>query len=190
MSPKFMFSWSLLVLVLASPLMVDGIVTFGNSPTNNKFINAYDREAKFECPLGQYLTGIHSAFNSYYKDRRWNFHCSGFPKPGKTTCVWSGWANNWDRKLNYKCPDDHLISGIHSQHRNRFEDRRTKFKCCKSANMKRTSCWYSNWTNPWKGTMKIQLKSWYELFGGMMSIHHNWTEDRRHKLLICNWKKN
>ena len=39
------------------------------------------------------------------------------------------WANNWDGVLNWSCPTGQALVGMYSEHSNRKEDRRFKFKC-------------------------------------------------------------
>ena len=45
-------------------------------------------------------------------------------------CAWTGWLNNWDDELHYKCPLSGYIAGFYSYHDNTKEDRRWRWFCC------------------------------------------------------------
>eukprot|EP00754_Rhynchopus_humris_P021688 Rhum_TRINITY_DN14754_c0_g2::Rhum_TRINITY_DN14754_c0_g2_i1::g.113141::m.113141 len=41
----------------------------------------------------------------------------------------SGWVNDWDELVNFKCGQDSVISGVYSTHDNYHEDRKFRFQC-------------------------------------------------------------
>ena len=94
----------------------------------------YDKPFNFSCPDYEHLSGIlDSTWSGYHKDRKFTFECQkGFVT---TECKWSNkkgsYVNNWDGDLKYECPYDSLITGLESQHKDWYEDRRWNFKCCK-----------------------------------------------------------
>ena len=81
----------------------------------------------------EYLTRIVSEYRKYEHDRGFKFMCrKGFVS---RDCHWAngsydGFLNDWDKNLTFNCPDNHIITGIKSEHDNHKEDRRWNFKCC------------------------------------------------------------
>jgi len=93
--------------------------------------NSWDGILSYTCPSNQVLHGIESYHDNELEDRRWKFQCcrvsSGVSVQRKG---WTGYLNDWDRHLNYRCPaSDQAIIGVSSDHDNRREDRRWKVRC-------------------------------------------------------------
>jgi len=93
--------------------------------------NDWDGGLSYTCPTNQVLHGIESYHDNGKEDRRWKFQCcrvsSGVSvqKNG-----WSGYLNDWDRELSYRCPaSNQAIVGLSSYHDNRREDRKWKVRC-------------------------------------------------------------
>ena len=45
-------------------------------------------------------------------------------------CEWSGYLNNFDRPVDYICPDGQIITGFQSYYDSWKEDRRWSVRCC------------------------------------------------------------
>ncbi|MES1921966.1 hypothetical protein MHBO_003491, partial [Bonamia ostreae] len=44
-------------------------------------------------------------------------------------CI-SGYVNDYDQAVHFRCPGAGYINGMASYHHNYYEDRRHKFRCC------------------------------------------------------------
>ena len=45
-------------------------------------------------------------------------------------CGWTGFVNQWDGVLNFRCPYPSTMNGAYSVHNNHREDRIWRFQCC------------------------------------------------------------
>jgi len=93
--------------------------------------NGFDSVLSFTCPTNQVLHGIESYHNNHREDRRWKFQCCRVSsRVSVQRKGWTGYVNDWDRELNYRCPSsDQAIVGLYSYHNNHREDRRWKVRC-------------------------------------------------------------
>jgi len=94
------------------------------------WINGYDDEFTYICPGNKVIAGVCSHHNSGKEDRKFNFYCVDLENAEKTNCSWTGWVNDYDKDMNYICPGNKVIAGVHSKHNNHKEDRKFDFYCC------------------------------------------------------------
>ena len=102
---------------------------------NAKNYTALDDPFNLTCDQDnfEHLTRIVSEYRHTEHDRGFKIQCrKGFVS---RDCHWAygaydGFLNDWDKNLTFTCPDNHIITGIESEHDNYKEDRRWNFKCC------------------------------------------------------------
>jgi len=96
------------------------------------WMNSWDGVLDFTCPTNQLLNGITSYHDNGKEDRRWKLKCCSAGGFSVQKLEWTGYLNDWDGVLNYRCPaTDQAIVGLFSGHENRREDRRWKVLCGK-----------------------------------------------------------
>ncbi|GFR85940.1 hemagglutinin/amebocyte aggregation factor [Elysia marginata] len=175
MSPKSVVVLALLVLAVVNA---------------QDYVNDWDRPVNFECPEDQVITSVYSVHDNHREDRRWKFGCG--PTPGNAKprqCEWTeDYVNDWDLPVMFMCPANYMIAGVASVHDNRREDRRMKVKCCRRPGYKAQSCEITDWLNNWDAPLDYAVPSGKVLVG-WMSVHDNGREDRRHKMVQCNYGK-
>ncbi|BFZ22658.1 hypothetical protein BsWGS_25697 [Bradybaena similaris] len=126
---------------------------------------------------------IGSINSNRYEDRRWEFQCKA--AGGETSgCYWTAYLNEFDRPLQYSCPNDEVMNGMMSYHDNRYEDRRFMLQCCRVANIVPKNCFYTWWVNDWDGPMNFNVP-WGMAIKGVYSEHDNSKEDRRWQFYLC-----
>ncbi|GFN99551.1 hemagglutinin/amebocyte aggregation factor [Plakobranchus ocellatus] len=92
--------------------------------------NYWDEPMSFQCPSDYVLAGLQSYHSNKREDRRFRFKCckdSGFRT---YSCGMTSYINDWDKVLDYKVPNGHVLTGVSSYHSNHREDRRYKFMIC------------------------------------------------------------
>ena len=100
----------------------------------NGYQSNVDMELTFDCQYHAgindgYISGIESAFLSYYGDRMFKFSCQQGPID-KSQCQWKGYVNALGKDMTFNCPEGSVVTGVHSKHNDWWEDREWKFKCC------------------------------------------------------------
>ncbi|RUS82288.1 hypothetical protein EGW08_009966 [Elysia chlorotica] len=151
------------------------------------FVNGYDQPLLYACHGGQVLKSVYSEHSNGAEDRRWRFSCGPAPNgasPG--ACHWTDYVNNWDEPISFMCPANYAIAGIQSYHSNGAEDRRMKFKCCTHSGFKTYSCSLTAYLNGWDRPLDYTVPGG-QVLAGWASVHSNGAEDRRHKMLVCNY---
>ncbi|KAK7475350.1 hypothetical protein BaRGS_00033426, partial [Batillaria attramentaria] len=162
------------------------IIRYDNTYAQFSTPNAYDRPVNFECPPGKTITGIKSWHLNYHEDRQWQFKCGYTPNLYPlANCRWSGYVNEYDAVVNYKCPGTSAIKGWYSVHYNRREDRRYKFMCCDIQGLGETNCAWSSYKNSWDGPMDFSYCPSEKYINGAYSYHSNHHEDRRWQFYVC-----
>eukprot|EP01083_Nonionella_stella_P031052 85059_1 len=70
-----------------------------------------------------------------YEDRRWTFTCGLLDNEeyDLVNCGWTGNLNEYDGELDFHCPNNGVIRGIHSWHNDVREDRIWRIDCCNIA---------------------------------------------------------
>lgn len=81
------FPISRFVIVAAIFLLA---LTFEGCVSDWTWVNDYDKRFRFECPNGQYLTGVQSPFSDYHHDRKFNLRCSPNSSLLHSSCAWTG----------------------------------------------------------------------------------------------------
>ena len=146
--------------------------------------NEWDGHHKHTCGAGDYLRRLKSTHDNGKEDRRWEFICGRTANlPAGNDCEWSGYLNNWDERVLVNCRNGGVIAGMESDHNDRAEDRRFKFRCC-NFNYKPINCYWSNYTNQWDENMDYTVPVG-KLVTGAFSFHRNDKEDRRWQFMEC-----
>ncbi|XP_072001358.1 hemagglutinin/amebocyte aggregation factor-like [Engystomops pustulosus] len=96
------------------------------------YVNDYDGLLNYNCPLGEALSGLQSEYKTYYQDRRWKFYCCETNVQYIVGCQETVYVNGFDSEMNFKVPDGYVLVGAFSELNNYFEDRKWKFRYCKS----------------------------------------------------------
>ncbi|CAB3994978.1 Hypothetical predicted protein [Paramuricea clavata] len=146
---------------------------------------AYTRpDATFtrQCPAGYGMSRMISYFSNHHKDRSWLFYCRRDYKI-TSICYWSGWLNWYNRELLYQCPTG-VLAGIHSAHNNIYQDRRFRFRCCRTRRVCQYSCYWTGYVNTFKGSKNYGVPQGYFITGAK-SHHVNSYQDRVWRFLIC-----
>ncbi|KAM5169885.1 hemagglutinin/amebocyte aggregation factor-like [Mantella aurantiaca] len=106
--------------------------TFSNTDSCywTEYINDFDEEFTFICPFGSVMSGLESYHSNSKEDRRWKFHCCKGEKLATHNCKWSNYVNEFDDYLRWDAPPKTYLTGAHSYHDNKREDRRWKFHSC------------------------------------------------------------
>ncbi|KAK3802006.1 hypothetical protein RRG08_064600 [Elysia crispata] len=171
----------LVLLVLA--LGVDLAWTY-----TGHYENEFDKELNFQCPEGQLLSYLYSIHGNYHEDRRWRFGCrSANYGTVSSSCQWTpDYVNNYDGAVNYLCPANMALAGVHSVHSNYYDDRRMKFKCCGHSGFKADSCEMTPSLNKFDRELKYNVPSG-RVIAGWVSVHFKKFEDRRHFMIVCSY---
>ncbi|XP_068672460.1 dermatopontin-like [Montipora foliosa] len=99
--------------------------------------NEWDRAVYHMCDNNGYITGIQSVHDNGKEDRRFRFSCcrsTGY----KTIDCETDTLNNFQQLLYYKLPENKVIAGLFSYHKNEKEDRVWKAYIC---SLKRDQCY-------------------------------------------------
>ncbi|XP_028411919.1 hemagglutinin/amebocyte aggregation factor-like [Dendronephthya gigantea] len=141
----------------------------------------FDAPWSFQCGRRASISHISSFHSNHHEDRSWIFHCR---RNAKITnrCGWTGFVNWFDRQILFQCPNG-VITGVRSYHSNHHEDRRFRFRCCRTRRHNR-DCTWTPFQNYWDGKMNFNVAR-YKFLVGVQSIHDNRREDRRWKFLVC-----
>jgi len=91
-------------------------------------VNKHDEEFKYQCPDNKPMSGVYSAHMDATKDRIFKFKCCDLSKGSLQRMGWTGWQNDWDKVLDFRC-NNGVLTGVHSIHSNDKEDRRFAFQC-------------------------------------------------------------
>jgi len=154
------------------------------------FVNDWDHEVDFSCPDGMFIVGVYSMHHNHYEDRRFKFRCVRFRNVSQKSCKWTKWLNNWDRPVNFTCPDDGFLVGVNSIHHNHHEDRKFKYQCCamySGANKLIPSrCTQSDYTQ-YDSVINFTVPRGNAMTG-VTSHHHNHYEDRQYSFRFCQAK--
>ncbi len=139
--------------------------------------NDWDGNLNVQCSDKQAIVGVQSYHSNRHEDRRWHFMCKKVALSSLSRCIWTRYVNNWDQPLHFRCPVNHVMTGVKSYHSNRHEDRRWSFRCCKAiaSGYKTKKCHLTdNYINNWDGRMNYY--SSHSVFVGAVSYHSNKRE--------------
>ena len=98
------------------------------------------------------------------------------------------WSNQYDRDLNFECPDGSWMNSVNSKHHAWYEDRMFYLTCAtakKGTKLPPTKeCYWSNWANSYDRTLNFKCKD-HHFIAGIKSRHNSWYEDRITKFKCC-----
>jgi len=156
---------------------------------SKRWQNSFDKQHKFTAPLGHAVYSIESRHDSKYEDRVWTW----LSRPeialeDRNTCIWSIYQNDWDKPVNYVCPNfSPILGGTESYHSNKREDRRFKYECCglnpQGFDIPLFYCYWTGWTAHDAYFKQTASTGW--VFTGVQSQHSGKTEDRQFKFRLC-----
>jgi len=153
------------------------------------YANDYDEDFEFKCPTNKKgffgsISRIESEHDNHHEDRRWHYECRHDMKK-VDSCYWTGHINNYDKELDFNCPENHYIAGFKSKNDNHREDRLWRVLCC-HAPQGFEDC---KWSDPNDYDKKIDHKTGaLRLINGLWSRHSNYREDRKWRFLDCKLK--
>lgn len=143
-------------------------------------LNGFDKKVHFSCNRDYAITGFKSHHHNWHEDRMWRIKCCRVRGTHLIDQGWSGYANDWDRKLDYKCKSDEVVTGVYSYHNNKREDRRWKFRCAKFGAQPQyhIESSLSGYKNDWDKILAWDAGQ-NKMITGFHSYHNNHREDRR-----------
>ena len=154
------------------------------------WVNGWQDEFTYECDVNKVITGVHSKHSNFYEDRRFDFkHCK-LDSVKTTEGFWSGWVNDYDEEFTYICPENRIITGIHSKFDRPWgpfgkkNDRKFEFYCKKLENAQRANCFWTDWVNDYDKEFKFICPG-NKVITGVHSKHSNHHEDRKFDFYCC-----
>jgi len=149
------------------------------------YVNGWDNYFQSTLETNRLFTGIASVHDNDKEDRRFRVHWAQLYDGLKcTNRRWSGYRNNWDQQLDYKCGGNSAISGLQSYHDNGKEDRRFNIQCCDLSNngeWRISDIYKTGYVNEFDKQVNYRC-GYMEVLVGLFSYHDNRFEDRRSKL--------
>ena len=89
--------------------------------------------------------------SSCKEDPRWMWQCKTIvPGLAMSHCYWGNFQNQ-DKPFLFRCPVNYVLSGVHSVHSNKKEDRSWRFYCCIASGYCTNECYWSSFINNWDG---------------------------------------
>ena len=140
--------------------------------------NDFDNYLYRVCSSTQAIYGVKSYHHNGKEDRRWYWKCRAATKqsPFKLAiCYWTGYVNNYDDIMDFKCATNFVIRGVYSRHNNGREDRIWRFYCCRATYHYTRNCRRSGFVNGYDGYMNFNANSGHAIVGAF-SIHDNGRE--------------
>ncbi|KAK3730802.1 hypothetical protein QZH41_001157 [Actinostola sp. cb2023] len=119
------------------------------------------------------IDALHSIHWNCHEDRVWYFTCQSAPTWG-ATCSDFTWANAYDKRVDFTCPNGGYIAGIKSTYNAHYKDRRYAFKCCRTPGMPLNDCkGWGGYVNDFDQEIHYSVASGYYLTG-----LYSWHNDR------------
>ncbi|GFO48454.1 hemagglutinin/amebocyte aggregation factor [Plakobranchus ocellatus] len=144
--------------------------------TSSAWMTDWDQHFTFSCPDNEMLKTIESIHDNGKEDRVFNFGCTPVPFGASLSgCEWSGYANDYDKLLEFQCHNDAVITGIDSVHDNGKEDRRYKFRCCNPVGLVTHACEYTGIINNYDAHLLYRAPDGMAI-KGVSSRHDNGKE--------------
>lgn len=143
-------------------------------------VNDYDERLSFTCNRDHAICGFASWHDNHREDRRWKIQCCRVNGATLSDQGWTGYKNEWDHKLKYRCPSDDVVTGLYSYHSNSREDRRWKVRCARltAYHGHRIEASLSGYANDLDAYMHWDAGR-DGMITGFNSNHDNGKEDRR-----------
>jgi len=160
------------------------------NPQWSGHLNHYDGHFTRTCGANKAVNGIYSVHDNSKEDRRFKMSCCDISDGGKfsiTNVYTTGYVNEVDGEMNFRCGYMEVMVGLESYHNNGNEDRRFKFFCGRvvprddAETVLRSFASWSGYLNSWDGVLSY-TSSGNELIVGFQSRHDNGREDRRWKI--------
>ena len=85
------------------------------------YVNDWDRPLFFSCKANYIMCGVESYHDNDKEDRRWKFKCCRAKSHFTRNCELSGYANDFDKAMDFKLDASKVITGAYSWHRNSKE---------------------------------------------------------------------
>jgi len=176
-----MFRLLLIALILASGSLAEedcGVADWDSE---------YDEPYTFKCPddTRQAISSVESCHDNWKEDRIWNYGCSDIP--GTLDTFQTSANTPYDEKWEVVCPTNSVMTGHHSVHDNRKEDRTWTFTCGSSSvgEICTVNCTITDeYINEWDEYFKFELPEG-KVIVGAKSDHKNSKEDRKWKYTYC-----
>ena len=150
------------------------LLFFGLFVVAQSWQNAYDGDLNVDCGGTSALYRVRSEHSNGAEDRQWQWECRNV-YTAFDHCYWTGYLNNFDQPIYYKCNHDYVLAGVHSYHDNGPEDRQWKARCCKSSDHFVQDCRITGHINSYDSYMDFMVLS-PEVFTGFFCAHDNGHE--------------
>ncbi|XP_067663438.1 uncharacterized protein [Haliotis asinina] len=85
------------------------------------YVNDFDQPVSYQCPNNGVISGVNSFHNNHHEDRRFKFYCCSVRDRHLVRCSRTDYLNWWDRKLNFRVPAAHFLTGVYSIHHNHHD---------------------------------------------------------------------
>ena len=138
-----------------------------------------------------FINEVSSYHSNKHEDRRFTIVCAKYKAGGnrmyRQGTQWSGYVNEYDQELNYRCRNGKFIVGIASRHSNKHEDRQFNFNCAAMSTSKNSAPLVPSFCNingPTNYDQPWSLNSLGALIG-LTSHHSNQHEDRKTSASFC-----
>ena len=96
---------------------------FDQCAESSDYLNEFDLPLYFKCDQDYVLTGVHSYYDSVYKDRRWKAKCCKSSDHFVQDCRISGYINEdgYDSYIDYFVDLPEVFTGFFSAHKDEHE---------------------------------------------------------------------
>ncbi|XP_055078119.1 zinc metalloproteinase nas-30-like [Periophthalmus magnuspinnatus] len=135
------------------------------------------------CVSGQAVSHVKSG-ESGADGRLWRVSCRAFQSDQTPLCQWSAYLNDYQAALDYKCPDNRVISGVYAERSSVQKDRRWKVQCCSVQNFVTYNCKTTSPVNYWTEAFAMPIASGNYLTG-IQSSYSAEFHDRRWSFTYC-----
>lgn len=145
-------------------------------------LNDYDKVLSATCSQNEAVCGLKSQHHNTKEDRIWYFQCCKLTDVALKDMGLTGYLNDWDGVLDFRCQNNEVLTGLYSVHDNLREDRRWAARCAalvSVSDLQLQSEWTA-WMNKFDEPLTFTAGS-NRMITGFSSVHDNSKEDRRWK---------
>ncbi|CAH3036886.1 unnamed protein product [Porites lobata] len=144
-----------------------------SKPEGVAWVNQWQQPFSFSCKTSFYLRSWRSQHRNCKEDRIHYFQCGYGPASySASNCFWTYTVNNFDGRVNFKCPCNGFITGVASDYSGPHRDRTFRFHCCYINGYLKHSCHHTLYKNNWDQELKYYVPYGYYL-SGVESYHDN-----------------